>query len=83
VTRVSVKVTVSVDALGKVTAAEGTVEAPTSPGALSEFARRAAVDAARRWRFEPAQVNGHAVPGSCVIHFEFGHATGSETRVRR
>ncbi|MCU1232498.1 MAG: hypothetical protein JWP63_465 [Candidatus Solibacter sp.] len=83
-TRVKVTISVTVDASGKVTEAEGSVEAPNSPGALGEFIKRAAVDAARQWRFEPARVNGRAVKGTCVIHFEVGPATTrSETRIQR
>ncbi len=32
---------------------------------------RAATDAARRWRFTPAQSNGQAVPGSIEVPFDF------------
>jgi protein TonB len=32
---------------------------------------RAASDAVRRWRFQPAQSNGIAVPGSIEVPFDF------------
>lgn len=32
---------------------------------------RAALDAVRRWRFQPGQVNGRPVPGSVVVPIEF------------
>ena len=33
--------------------------------------RDAAVQAARRWKFQPAQFNGHAVPANIVLQFNF------------
>jgi TonB family protein len=33
--------------------------------------REAAVDAARRWKFQPAQFNGHPVPAEIVLQFNF------------
>lgn len=32
---------------------------------------RAALDAVRRWRFRPGQVDGKPVPGSVVVPIEF------------
>jgi protein TonB len=32
---------------------------------------RAASDAVRRWRFQPAQSNGQPVPGSIEVPFDF------------
>jgi hypothetical protein len=58
-TRVDVAISVTVGASGKVA---GSVEAPNSPGA-GKFIKRAAVNFARQWRFEPARVNGRAVQG--------------------
>jgi outer membrane biosynthesis protein TonB len=33
--------------------------------------RDAAVQAAQRWKFQPAQFAGHAVPASIVVQFNF------------
>jgi len=83
-TRMKVAISVTVDASGKVTEAQGKVETPNSGGALGEFLKRAAVEAARQWSFEPARVNGRAVQGTCVIQFEFGPSTTRpETRIPR
>jgi len=62
----TVDVNVSVDAAGNVTKAE----AVAKPG-LHPLLRDAAVQAARRWKFQPAQFNGHAVPANMVLQFNF------------
>ncbi len=56
----------SVDAAGNVVKAE----AVAKPG-LHPLLRDAAVDAARRWKFKPAQFDGHAVPANMVLQFNF------------
>ena len=61
-----VEVNVSVDATGSVVKAD----AVTKPG-LHPLLRDAAVDAARRWKFKPAQFDGHAVPANMVLQFNF------------
>ena len=61
-----VEVNVSVDATGNVVKAE----AVAKPG-LHPLLRDAAVDAARRWKFKPAQFDGHAVPANMVLQFNF------------
>ncbi len=61
-----VEVNVSVDATGSVVKAE----AVAKPG-LHPLLRDAAVDAARRWKFKPAQFDGHAVPANMVLQFNF------------
>ena len=61
-----VEVNVSVDATGNVVKAE----AVPKPG-LHPLLRDAAVDAARRWKFKPAQFDGHAVPANMVLQFNF------------
>lgn len=71
-TRVEVTVTVKVDTSGRVTDAAARMAGANSLGALGEFIRVAAVNAARLWRFEPARVNQHSVPGTCDIKFVFG-----------
>jgi len=62
----TVDVSVSVDASGNVVKAEATPK----PG-LHPLLRDAAVQAARRWKFQPAQFNGHAVPANMVLQFNF------------
>jgi TonB family protein len=61
-----VEVNVSVDAAGNVVKAE----AAAKPG-LHPLLRDAAVDAARRWKFKPAQFDGHSVPANMVLQFNF------------
>jgi protein TonB len=60
-----VDVNVSVDATGNVVKAE----AATKGG--NPLLRDAAVQAARRWKFQPAQFDGHAVPANIVVQFKF------------
>ena len=62
----TVDVNVSVDASGSVVKAE---VAP-KPG-LHPHLRDAAVQAALRWKFQPAQFNGHPVPANIVLQFNF------------
>ena len=62
----TVDVSIAVDASGNVTKAE----AVAKPG-LHPLLRDAAVQAARRWKFQPAQFNGHAVPANMVLQFNF------------
>lgn len=45
-------------------------EAADKPG-VHALLRDAAVQAARRWKFEPAQFNGHPVPAETELHFNF------------
>ena len=47
------------------------VDARISQRSGSRTLDRAALDAVRRWRFEPAVVEGQPVPGSLEIPFEF------------
>jgi TonB family protein len=49
-----------------------------SPGPSKYFAEQA-LQAARRWDFAPAKIDGHAVPSEWLIRFEF---TPSNTRAR-
>ncbi|MCX6627241.1 MAG: TonB family protein, partial [Candidatus Solibacter sp.] len=62
----AVDVNVSVDASGNVVKAE----ALAKPG-LHPLLRDAAVQAAQRWKFQPAQFNGHPVPANIVLQFNF------------
>jgi protein TonB len=61
-----VDVNVSVDATGNVAKAEAVAKAGLNP-----LLRDAAVQAARRWKFQPAQFDGHAVPANIVVQFNF------------
>ena len=62
---IRVLVKVDVDATGNVTQAR-----LQSPGPSKYFAR-IALEAARDWKFKPAQANGQAVPSEWVIRFGF------------
>jgi TonB family protein len=63
--RVQVKVRVAVDASGNV--ADASLE---SPGPSKYFANLA-LQAARKWRFKPAQAGSSAAPSAWILHFEF------------
>jgi TonB family protein len=60
-----------VDAAGKVSDAE-----LESPGPSKYFANLA-LQAARKWRFTPARVDGRAAASAWLLHFQFG-AGGSQ-----
>jgi hypothetical protein len=68
---VDVPVSVTVDASGKVIEAVCAWEMSNSSGTRNEFIKTAAVNAALKWRFDPARVDGRAVQGTCLIHFRF------------
>jgi len=61
-----VDVTVSVDASGRVVNAEAVAKPGVHPLLVD-----AAVQAARRWQFQPAQFNGHPVSANAVLRFNF------------
>jgi len=63
--KVRVGVKVHVDSAGNVSGAEF-----VSPGPSKYFADLA-LQAARRWDFAPAKVDGHAVPSEWLIVFHF------------
>jgi TonB family protein len=65
-------VKVHVDSSGSIAAAE-VVSGP------SRFFSEAALQAARRWDFAPAKVNGHAVPSEWLLHFDFTQAKTNVT----
>jgi eukaryotic-like serine/threonine-protein kinase len=67
--RVKVSVQVTVDASGNVSEAK-----LTSPGPSRYFAARA-LAAARRWRFNPPQVEGKAGASDWVLRFHFGRTS--------
>jgi protein TonB len=60
-----VRVKVSVDAAGNVENATF-----VSPGPSKYFARQA-MEAARQWKFAPAQANGQAAPSAWILQFGF------------
>lgn len=65
-TATAVEVNVSVDTSGKVVKAEAVAKAGLHP-----LLREAALEAARRWKFQPAQFNGHAMPANMLLQFNF------------
>jgi TonB family protein len=67
--RVKVSVQVSVDSSGSVTQTR-----LSSPGPSKYFANQA-LAAARRWKFNPPQVDGEAVPSEWVLRFQFGRSS--------
>jgi TonB family protein len=62
-----VDVRVKVDATGKVISAEPMRLA----GPMRPFLERAAADAARLWRFEPARLGDQKVEGEALVQFRF------------
>lgn len=66
--KASLSIRVSVDANGQV--ADASLD---SPGASRDFANFS-LQAARRWRFKPAQTGGRAVSSVWVLHFELRQA---------
>lgn len=63
--KVVVVIRVAVDASGAVSNATFESEGP------SKYFARLALDAARQWKFRPAQSGGQAVPGAWNLRFEF------------
>ena len=68
---VEVKVTVGLD--GNVTDAEYTIHGP------SRYFANAGMNAARQWKFKPAEVNGQAVKSQWLLRFAFTKEAGSVT----
>lgn len=66
--KIRVNVRVGVTPTGEVSTA--TI---TSPGPSKYFARLA-LQASQRWKFKPAERDGHAVPGEWILRFQFGRA---------
>ncbi len=64
--RLKISVQLSVDASGKVSQAK-----LVSAGTSKYFANHA-LDAARRWKFDPPQVNGQPSPSEWLLRFQFG-----------
>jgi TonB family protein len=63
-----VDVEVEIDATGRVTGAK----AVRSTGWAGRLMMPQAEAAARRWSFEPARLNGEAVPSRMVLSFRLG-----------
>lgn len=72
---VKVRVAVRVNASGRV--AEAKIDSPR----VSRYFSNAALQAARRWRFAPPQVDGRAEASSWTLEFEFSRS-GTEMRAR-
>ncbi len=72
---VKVSVKVNVDASGNVTDSE-----LDSAGPSKYFANKA-LDAAKHWKFTPAQVNGQPVTSTWTLHFDFTQSGASVTPV--
>jgi TonB family protein len=63
--KVTVKVRLEVDATGAVSDASFDSEGP------SHYFSKLAMEASRKWRFEPARVDGNAAPSEWVLRYEF------------
>jgi len=69
--RVAVRVTV--DENGSVTDADLETAGP------SQYFANKSLDAAKRWKFTPAQVNGAAAESTWIVHFEYTQSGVNET----
>ncbi len=63
------RIRVTVDPSGEVSSAKVDSLGP------SKYFANLAVQAARQWKFKPAQVDGQAVSSVWVLRFQFGQAT--------
>lgn len=72
---VRVEVRANVDASGKVSGAEFQSRGP------SHYFAGLALDAARKWTFEPAQAGGRSVPSSWLLQFDFARTGADATAV--
>jgi TonB family protein len=70
--KVGVSVRVTTDKNGEVTNAE--LDSPSG----SKYFSKLALQAARRWRFKAAQVDGRAVSSEWIVRFQFAQ---TETKV--
>jgi TonB family protein len=62
---IKIRVRAEVDAAGNVERATFITEGP------SKYFARQAMEAAQKWRFAPAQVNGQSAPSAWILHFGF------------
>jgi TonB family protein len=67
--KIRVSVRVAVNPAGEVTGAT-----LVSPGPSKYFANKA-LEAARRWKFKPADVNGRPVSSEWILRFQFGRSS--------
>lgn len=63
--KVNVRVRLNVDPAGEVSSADFESAGP------SRYFAKAAMDAARQWKFKPAQANGRPVPSVWILDFQF------------
>ena len=63
--KINVKVRVSVDPSGNVASADFESEGP------SKYFSKAAMDAAQKWKFKPAEANGQAAASEWILQFQF------------
>ena len=75
--RVKVSVQVSVDTSGKVSQAEFVSRGP------SKYFASQALAAARRWKFEPPQVNGQPSTSEWILRFQFGRTSTQVTSTEK
>ncbi|HWR52729.1 MAG TPA: TonB family protein, partial [Bryobacteraceae bacterium] len=64
---VQVSVEITVDANGRVSS----IKPFTATDSVPKRLWTAAADAAKRWKFEPARLNGQAVAGPMILTFRF------------
>lgn len=74
--KVKVGVRVRVDPAGRVSGAK------LNPPGPSRYFSGLALNAARRWKFDPAKVDGKNVPSEWILRFEFAKAGTKVTSVR-
>jgi TonB family protein len=67
--RVKVGVRVSVDASGNVS------QAALASAVTSKYFANLALGTARRWKFNPPQVNGQATASEWLLRFQFGRTS--------
>jgi len=72
---VTVAVRVAVDATGRVSRATFKSEGP------SEYFAKVAMEAARGWKFKPAEKNGDAVPSEWLLRFRFRQRGGEAAAI--
>jgi TonB family protein len=79
--RESVQGTVKVVVRVRVNSAGAVASAKLESRHVSRYFERAALQAARRWRFTPPKADGHAVSSSWLLEFDFGQS-GTEMHAR-
>ncbi len=74
--KINVKVRVTVDPSGNVSNAEFESEGP------SKYFSKAAMDAAQKWKFKPAQPGGQPAPSDWILNFQFKQSGVEATPTR-